>query len=107
MSTEHLPIFPSKPSDLSSSITVYTDENHVYYHCGLAMLFTHAILDLPSFRLISSQLYLSGHCKQAQIARFFHVTKESVKRSVKKLSSKGAASLFDNKSGSKNRKPRV
>lgn len=107
MPQEHLPTFPDKPKELSSSITVHTSEGQVYYYCGLAVLFTHTETDLASFRLITSQIYLSGHCKQAEIVRFFHVTKESVKRSVKRLTDHGAASLFKPKGQSPNKKPRV
>jgi hypothetical protein len=46
-------------------------------------VFTHDAKDVRSFRLFTSQLYLDGKVKQADLVRVFGVSAISVKRAVK------------------------
>jgi transposase len=62
---------------------------------GSLPIFSHAADDLKTFRMITSQLYINGSVKQADICRAFGVSRISVKRSVKLYREKGAAGFFE------------
>jgi hypothetical protein len=55
----------------------------VSYFYGTLPVFTHGEEDVKSFRLFTSQLYVEGRVKQADIVRVFGVSAISVKRAVK------------------------
>ncbi len=57
-------------------------------------IFSHHVDDLASFRMITSQLYINGNCKQIDIVNAFGVTANSVKRYVKKYREKGMEGFF-------------
>jgi transposase len=58
-------------------------------------IFSHAVDDVKTFRMITSQLYVNGSAKQADICRAFGVSRISVKRSVKLYREKGMAGFFE------------
>jgi len=103
MTTVKLPVFPTQYADLSNTISVCLKDDIVYYFNGLHPIYNHASNDLNSFRVITSQLYSSGYCKQSQIVSLFHVTPESVKRAYKKYFKNGPSSLFEGSKSDKSR----
>ena len=78
-----LPLFPSGSTEISPVLAFEKREGWVTYFHGLLPIFTHAENDIASFRLITSQLYVGGACRQVDICRVFGVTAISVKRAVK------------------------
>jgi transposase len=52
---------------------------------------------LASFRMITSQLYINGNCKQVDIVKAFGVSANSVKRYVKKYRKEGMEGFFKKK----------
>jgi len=77
----------------------------IYYFNGCMPIFTHAEGDEASFRMITSQMYVNGICKQREIVEAFGVTAIRVKRDVKKYKEGGPAAFFQKKKVE--RKPRV
>lgn len=57
-------------------------------------IFSHAEDDFASFRMVTSQLYINGNCKQSEIVKAFGVSPISVKRYVKKYREEGPKSFF-------------
>ena len=90
-----LPIFPEGMTMLNANLGVMTQNGTVTYIYGSLPIFTHAVDDLKTFRMITSQLYVNGSVKQADICRAFGVSRISVKRSVKLYREKGAAGFFE------------
>lgn len=78
-----LPLFPAGAVHLSPDLAVACQDGQVTYFHGSLPVFRHRQQDVPSFRLITSQLYLNGHIQQSDIVRVFGVSKDSVKRAVK------------------------
>jgi len=89
------PVYPTSANALSNSISVGVNDDTVYYFYSLAPIFNHHIDDIDSFRLITSQLYDNGNCKQVDIIKFFHVSSESVKRAYKKYRENGPGRFFE------------
>ena len=90
-----LPIFPEGMTLINANLGVMTQEGTVTYIYGSLPIFSHAVDDLKTFRMITSQLYVNGSVKQADICRAFGVSRISVKRSVKLYREKGAAGFFE------------
>jgi len=66
----------------------------VVYYNGLLPVFTHAVDDTRSFRMITAQFCVSGYAKQVDIARAFHVPLISMKRAVKRFRERGPAGFY-------------
>lgn len=78
------PFFPEDIMLINIYLGVQKKEDTVYYFNGMMPIFQHHKEDYESFRLFTSQLIVNGNCKQMDIVRCFGVSKESVKRWVKK-----------------------
>jgi len=89
-----LPIFPDHCTHINPDLAFQRHEGNVYYFNGHLPVFTHAVDDLASFRMFSSQLCLNGSATQAQIARAFGVPLVTVKRMCAKLRNGGAEAFF-------------
>jgi transposase len=90
-----LPIFPEGMTLINANLGVMTRDGTVTYIYGSLPIFSHAADDLKTFRMITSQLYVNGSVKQADICRAFGVSRISVKRSVKLYREKGTAGFFE------------
>ena len=100
-----LPIFPEGCTPINAHLAFENREGTIYYFNGSFPVFSHEEKDIASFRMFTSQLYVNGNCKQADIIRAFGVTKNSVIRSVKKYEEEGPAGFFVKKK--RNSQPRV
>lgn len=99
-----LPIFPKEITRINELLAFQKKDGHVYYFNATMPIFSHHEDDLVSFRLITSQLYINGNCKQREIVDAFGVSANSVKRYVKKYRENGMTGLFPKPY---KRKPRV
>ena len=68
---------------MSDDLGVSCREGRVSYFYGTLPVFTHDAKDVRSFRMFTSQLYLEGKVKQADLVRVFGVSAISLKRAVK------------------------
>ena len=89
-----LPIFAEGMTLINANIGFVRKDNRITYFHGSMPVFAHDVDDMPSFRLITSQLYVNGGATQAEICRAFGVSKISVMRSVKIYREKGMAGFF-------------
>jgi transposase len=69
------------------------------YFCGIEPIFCHDEKDERSFRMFTAQLVCQGACKQVDIIKAFGVSKNSVKRSVKKYGQGGVAAFYQPRKG--------
>lgn len=99
-----LPIFPKETIRINDFLAFQKEDGHVYYFNAIMPIFTHHENDIASFRMITSQLYINGNCKQVDIVNAFGVSANSVKRYVKKYRQGGIKAFFKKLY---NRKPRV
>jgi hypothetical protein len=83
MAQLQLPVFPQGVTQLSADLGVSCRDKRVSYFYGTLPVFTHDEKDVKSFRMFTSQLYLDGKVKQADLVRVFGVSAISVKRAVK------------------------
>ena len=89
-----LPIFPTEARLINANIAFQKQAGQVYYFNGHMPVFSHAEDDLASFRMFISQLYVNGNCKQMELVKAFGVSKNFVKRAVKKYREGGAGIFF-------------
>jgi len=99
-----LPIFPEEVTRINEFLAFQKKDGHVYYFNATMPIFSHHEDDLASFRLITSQLYINGNCKQREIVDAFGVSSNSVKRYVKRYREKGMSGLLPK---AHKRKPRI
>lgn len=90
-----LPIFPEGMTMINANLGFVTRDKTVTYIYGSLPIFSHDVVDLKTFRMITSQLYVNGSASQAEICRAFGVSRISVKRSVKLYREKGMAGFFE------------
>lgn len=90
-----LPLFPEGTTLINANVGFVRKDSKVTYFYGHLPIFSHNIDDIASFKLITSQMYVNGSAKQAEICRAFGVTPMSMKRSVKIYRTKGAAGFFE------------
>lgn len=94
MAQLQLPVFPVGVTQLSPDLGVSCRDGRVSYCYGTLPVFTHDEKDVKSFRLFTSQLYLEGKVKQADLVRVFGVSAISVKRAVKLYESAGPGGFW-------------
>jgi hypothetical protein len=85
MTQIQLPIFPSSSTAITDELTVEERDGQVFYFTGHLPVFIHAVGDLGTFRLFTSQLIAKGSASQTQIATTFGVPLVSIKRACKKF----------------------
>lgn len=98
-----LPIFPDETTRINDCLAFQKNDGHVYYFNATMPIFSHAEDDLNSFRMITSQFYINGNCKQVDIVKAFGVSANSVKRYVKKYRKGGIGGFFKKSSKRKHR----
>ncbi len=89
-----LPLIPDGATQVNDRISVVQQDRQWTYFCGVYPVFEHAEDDRASFRMFIAQLVCQGSCRQSEIIRTFGVSKNSVKRSVKKYREEGIESFF-------------
>ena len=86
-----LPLFGADTEMITPTLGYQQKDGTVYYfHAGLPV-FHHAAEDRDSFRMIASQFYLNGLCKQSELVRAFGVPAIMLKRAVKQYLERGPA----------------
>jgi transposase len=100
-----LPLFSDDCTPINALLSYQKRDGMVYYFHACFPVFSHAEQDEASFRMFTSQLYVDGNCKQAEIVRAFGVTAISVKRAVRKYRAGGPGAFFQPRSPV--RRPRV
>ena len=77
-----LPIFPAGATEINSQVAVDNRDGTLWYFHGHMPVFEHALEDLESFRMFTSQMIVSGTVKPKQICETFGVPMITVKRYV-------------------------
>jgi hypothetical protein len=94
MAQLQLPVFPQGVTQLSTDLGVSCRNGRVSYFYGTLPVFTHREEDVKSFRLFTSQLYVEGKVKQADLVRVFGVSAISIKRAVKLFEAAGPGGFW-------------
>ncbi len=89
-----LPIFPSGVTHITPELAFKKDNGVVTYFNATMPVFHHAEDDLQSFKMITSQFYVMGVVKQAELVRAFGVDPQLIKRGVKLFREQGSQGFF-------------
>ena len=99
MSQLQLPIFQEGVNPITPELGYSLEDSQVVYLHGMLPVFTHAVSDMASFKMITSQFYINGAAKQAQIVKAFGINPLALKRWVKKYREEGAKAFFVERRG--------
>jgi len=89
-----LPIFPKHTELITPTLGVFQKSGIVYYlHSGMP-IYSHDRENLLQFRFITSNLIHQGLCRQIDIVSTFHVSGDSVRRSLRNFEQHGANGFF-------------
>ena len=94
-----LPVFYEGVNPITNDVGYERNESTVVYYCGTMPVFSHAVDDMDSYRMIVSQLYVNGAVRQADIARAFQVKPLALKRWVKRYRAHGPRAFFQSRKG--------
>jgi transposase len=94
-----LPMFPYEARPINPLLGFSRNDDMVYYFNGMMPIFCHAVSDLNSFRLITSQLVVTKVATPKDIIDAFGVSAISVKRYVKTYREEGASGFFKPRKG--------
>ena len=94
-----LPLIPAGATSVNEFISVQHQEGTCIWFHGAFPVFSHAVEDLKSFRLFSSQLVVNGTCKQRELAQAFGISLISIKRYAKKYREEGPEGFFKPRRG--------
>lgn len=96
-----LPIYPVKTAFINATLGICQEDGLVIYISNALPIYSHSRTDYQSFRFITAKLVLLGRCSQKEIADCFHVSYDSIKRSVRRLKETGDSRFFtqDNRHG--------
>lgn len=94
-----LPMFPAEATSINPLLGFCRKDDMVYYFNGMMPIFSHAVTDLNSFRLITSQLIVNGNATQKDIVDAFGISRISVKRYVKIYRQEGPGGFFKARKG--------
>ena len=64
-----LPIFMDGVTEVTASVGYEKKDGQIVYYNGAAPIFMHKEDDIASFKVITSQLYINGAAKQAEIVK--------------------------------------
>lgn len=94
-----LPLLSPGATRINDILSVENKDGFWYYFMGLNPIFSHEDNDYASFRMFTSQLIVSGQCKNIDIVRAFGVSPGSVKNGVKKYKEGGIKAFFQARKG--------
>jgi hypothetical protein len=89
-----LPLIPDGATSVNDCLGVVRQNGQWTYFYGVHPVFAHPEQDRRSFRMFTAQLVCQGVCQQADIVRTFGVSKNSVKRSVKRCREEGIEAFY-------------
>lgn len=92
-----LPIFMDGVTEVTASVGYEKKDGQIVYYNGAAPIFMHKEDDIASFKVITSQLYINGAAKQAEIVKAFGINPLSLKRWVKKYREEGPSAFYARK----------
>jgi transposase len=89
-----LPLIPDGATAVNDCLSIVQENGQWTYFYGLHPVFAHGERDRRSFRMFTAQMVMRGMCQQGDIVRTFGVSKNSVKRSVKKYREEGIGVFY-------------
>lgn len=94
-----LPVFYDGVTAITNDVGYQKTESAVVYFYGTMPVFSHALDDPDSFRMIVSQLYVNGNVPQSVLARVFQIKPLALKRWVKRYREEGPGTFFKSRKG--------
>jgi len=89
-----LPLIPDGATQINDRISVVKEGGYWIYCCGVNPIFNHAADDHTAFQWFTASLIDQGSCRQSEILKSFGVSKNAVKRWVKKYREGGVRAFY-------------
>jgi transposase len=88
-----LPIFPQGTTLINPELAFQRKGDQIVYYNGHLPVFTHAVSDLVSFRVFTTQLLINSTASYGQISKAFGVPMRSLKRYTRRFRDRGMAAF--------------
>lgn len=88
-----LPIFPQGTTPINPELAFKREADQIVYYNGHLPVFTHAVSDLASFRVFTTQLLINSTASYGQISKAFGVPMRSLKRYTRRFRDRGMAAF--------------
>lgn len=92
-----LPIFPDGVTEVTANVAFEKQDGQIIYYNGMMPIFMHDEKDMASFKMITSQLYVTGAAKQVEIVNAFGINPLALKRWVKAYREEGSSAFYARK----------
>lgn len=92
-----LPIFPEGVTHINQLLAFEKRDGTVTYFNGYMPVFSHAVDDTPTFRMITSQFCVQGTARQVEIQKAFGLPSITVKRAVKRYRDFGPKGFYQSR----------
>ncbi|MBI4649489.1 MAG: hypothetical protein HY738_23535, partial [Bacteroidia bacterium] len=89
-----LPIFPRETILITPLIGVYEHDDTIFYLQSGLPIYSHPKESVDHFRYFTAKLITLKRCRQTDIVNAFHVSSDSVARSVKLFQDEGESGFF-------------
>ena len=89
-----LPLLPDGATHINPRVSIVRKNGQWTWFHGIQPVFAHPENDRPSFRMFAAQLVDQGACRQVEIIRAFGISKNSIKRDVKKYREQGIPAFY-------------
>ena len=81
-----LPIFEDGVTPITNDVGYEKNADTIVYYCGSMPVLSHRVDDLDSFRMVTSQFYVNGNARQADLVRAFGINALSAEALGQKVS---------------------
>jgi hypothetical protein len=94
-----MPLFPKGVTHINNLLAFICEDGVVTYFNGMMPIFQHDEDDHPTFKMITSQFYITGAAKQVEIHRATGVPLITLKRAAELYRAEGPAGFYKEKKG--------
>lgn len=94
MKPKILPKFPDAPTPVTYELEFGRQGDSAYYFFRGMPVFSHALNDVASFRMITAQFCVNRHASEEEIARAFGVSIEDIKVAVELYRAQGVDGFY-------------
>ena len=91
---KNMPVFPKRLTPVTARLAFCRQGDSVVYYSEGMPVFTHHVMDIVTFHMITAQFCVKGHARQEDIVRAFGVDAEGIELAVELYSNMGVEGFY-------------
>ena len=91
---KNMPVFPKSLTPVTGLLAFCRHADSVVYYFKGMPVFTHHVMDIVTFHMITAQFCVKGHAQQEDIVRAFGVDAEGIRLAVDLYSAMGVEGFY-------------